>query len=45
MGIINNNFFKQEEKTMVSKSMVVKAAEGLHMRPAGVIAREAGIAL
>ena len=42
MGIINNNFFKQEEKTMVSKSMVVKAAEGLHMRPAGVIAREAG---
>ena len=22
--------------------MVVKAAEGLHMRPAGVIAREAG---
>ena len=27
---------------MVSKSMVVKAAEGLHMRPAGVIAREAG---
>ena len=26
---------------MVSKSMVVKAAEGLHMRPAGVIAREA----
>ena len=27
---------------MVSKTMVVKAAEGLHMRPAGVIAREAG---
>ena len=27
---------------MVSKAMVVKAAEGLHMRPAGVIAREAG---
>ena len=26
---------------MVSKTMVVKAAEGLHMRPAGVIAREA----
>ena len=27
---------------MVSKTMVVKATEGLHMRPAGVIAREAG---
>ena len=27
---------------MVSKTMVVKAAEGLHMRPAGVIAREGG---
>ena len=27
---------------MVSKTMVVKAAEGLRMRPAGVIAREAG---
>ena len=27
---------------MVSKTMVVKAAEGLQMRPAGVIAREAG---
>ena len=37
-----NKFFNQEEKTMVSKAMVVKAAEGLHMRPAGVIAREAG---
>ena len=31
-----------QDKTMVSKTMVVKAAEGLHMRPAGVIAREAG---
>lgn len=27
---------------MVSKTMVVRAEEGLHMRPAGVIAREAG---
>lgn len=27
---------------MVSKTVVVRAAEGLHMRPAGVIAREAG---
>ena len=27
---------------MVSKTMVIKAEEGLHMRPAGVIAREAG---
>ena len=27
---------------MVSKTMVVKAAEGLHMRPAGVIAKEMG---
>ena len=26
----------------ICKTMVVKAAEGLHMRPAGVIAREAG---
>ena len=30
---------------MVSKTMVVKAAEGLHMRPAGVIAREAGVTI
>lgn len=27
---------------MVSMNLVVEAAEGLHMRPAGVIAREAG---
>ena len=27
---------------MVSKTMIVKAEEGLHMRPAGVIAKEAG---
>ena len=27
---------------MVSKTMVIKAEEGLHMRPAGAIAREAG---
>ena len=27
---------------MVSKTMVVKAAEGLHMRPAGVVAKEMG---
>ena len=30
---------------MVSKTMVVKAAEGLHMRPAGVIAREADVTI
>ena len=27
---------------MVSKTMVIKAEEGLHMRPEGAIAREAG---
>ena len=27
---------------MVSMNVIVEAAEGLHMRPAGVIAREAG---
>ena len=27
---------------MVSKTIVVRAEDGLHMRPAGVIAREAG---